>query len=102
MRNRKFWTSDVTETRRGKPQRGNPQREEPRVETISPDAIYTRPEAMKYLRLKPATFSKLTNGKLNGVPPLMAIRVGRLQRFRGATLIQWILDAEAMQCNAAH
>jgi hypothetical protein len=69
---------------------------------ISDDAPYNRREAMQLLKLKSATFSKLVNGKLKGLPPLIPYRVGRLQFFRGATLRQWLIDAEAMACNVAH
>jgi len=63
---------------------------------ISDDGIYTRTEAMQYLRLKPATFSKLTNGKLKGVHRLDCMRFGRLQRFRGSALKKFAAALEEM------
>jgi hypothetical protein len=69
---------------------------------ISDDAVYTRDEAMRFLRLKPATFSRLVNGKLKGVPQLNRVPVGRRQFFRGETLRKWLIKAEAMACNADH
>jgi hypothetical protein len=71
-------------------------------EVILDDRVYTRIEAMLLLRLRPATFSKLVNGKLKGVPPLICVRVGRRQLFLGRTLRQWLIDGEAMSCNGAH
>jgi hypothetical protein len=56
--------------------------------------VLTRKETMARLRLKAATFSKLTNGKIKGLPPLRFIRVGRKQLFLATTVEQWLLEAE--------
>jgi hypothetical protein len=64
--------------------------------------VLTRRETMERLRLKAATFSKLTNGRMKDLPPLRCIRVGRRQLFLEATVDQWLVDAEGVQCNGAH
>jgi len=61
--------------------------------------LLTREETMERLRLKPAHFSKLTNGKIAGLPVLQSVRIGRRQLFRPETVDKWIVDAEA-KCSA--
>jgi hypothetical protein len=55
---------------------------------------------MTRLRLKPAFFSKVANGKVKGLPPLASVRIGRRQLFRGQTLEQWIAEVES-RCSEA-
>jgi len=62
--------------------------------------LLTRKEVMERLRLRPAFFSKLSNGKVKGMPALPAVRIGRRQLFREAALNQWIMDVEKL-CNVA-
>lgn len=62
--------------------------------------LLTREEAMTRLRLKPAHFSKMVNGKVKGLPPLRVVRIGRRQFFREETLIQWTIEVEGGSCNA--
>ena len=64
--------------------------------------VLIRREAMQKLRMKPAFFSKLTNGKIKGLPPLRYIRAGRKQLFLETTLDQWLIDAEGYPCSGAH
>jgi hypothetical protein len=59
-------------------------------------ALRTREEAIDRLRLKPAHFSKVVNGKVKGLPPLPCVRIGRRQLFRDETIDQWVLDVEAL------
>jgi len=61
-------------------------------------SILTREETMARLRLKPAHFSKLVNGRIKGLPPLACLRIGRRQLFRDETVEQWARDVEA-QCS---
>jgi hypothetical protein len=69
--------------------------------TMSP--LLTRAEAMKRLRLKPAHFSKLVNGKVKGLPPLPCVRIGRRQLFRAESVEQWIIDVEkGGRCSRVH
>lgn len=56
---------------------------------------------MELLRLKPAHFSKVTNGKVKGLPKLACVRIGRRQLFREETLLNWILEVEKQSCNEA-
>jgi len=63
--------------------------------------LLTREEAMARLRLKAAFFSKITNGKVKGLPTLTSVRIGRRQLFREETLNQWIIDVESRSCNGA-
>jgi len=62
--------------------------------------LLTREEAMTRLRLKPAFFSKIVNGKVKGLPRLPAVVIGRRQLFRDESLDKWILEVEG-QCNTA-
>ncbi len=43
--------------------------------------LLTREEAMERLRLKPAHFSKLANGKIKGLPKLACVRIGTSATF---------------------
>lgn len=61
--------------------------------------LLTREEAMEQLRLKPAHFSKVTNGKVKGLPKLACVRIGQL--FREETVRNWIIEVERLSCNAA-
>jgi hypothetical protein len=67
---------------------------------LSP-VVLTRAETMKRLRMKPAFFSKLTSGKVKGVPPLPCVRVGRKQLFLEESLNKWMIEVEAKSCNGA-
>jgi hypothetical protein len=69
---------------------------------VSEMALLTREEAMQRLRLKPAFFSKVTSGKVKGLPPLACVRIGRRQLFRPETVESWIVEVEAKSCSAAH
>ena len=60
--------------------------------------LLTRKEAMARLRLKPAFFSKVTNGKIKGLPPLMCVRIGRRQLFREERIDEWIIEVENKSC----
>jgi hypothetical protein len=64
--------------------------------------LFTREEAMGRLRLKPAHFSKVANGKVRGLPKLACVRIGRRQLFREETIERWIVEVEAQSCNGAH
>jgi hypothetical protein len=66
------------------------------TEPRKPVKVLTRLEAMERLRMKPAFFSKLTNGKVKGLPRLRCIRAGRRQLFLETTVDQWAIDAEAI------
>ena len=63
--------------------------------------ILTREEAMLRLRLKPAFFSKLVNGKVKGVPPPPCLRIGRRQLFAEDSLENWAKELEARPCSEA-
>jgi hypothetical protein len=63
--------------------------------------ILTREEAMLRLRLKPAFFSKLVNGKVKGVTPPPCLRIGRRQLFAEDSLESWAKELEARSCNEA-
>jgi hypothetical protein len=62
--------------------------------------ILTREETMARLRLKPAHFSKLVNGRIKGLPTLACLRIGRRQLFRDETVEAWVRDVEA-KCSTA-
>jgi hypothetical protein len=64
--------------------------------------LLTRDEAMARLRLRPSFFSKVSNGKVKGLPPLPVVRIGRRQFFREESLDQWIIDVEGKSCSADH
>ncbi len=57
--------------------------------------LLTRAETIARLRLKPAFFSKIANGKVKSLPRLKVVQMGRRQMFREETIEQWILDVEA-------
>jgi hypothetical protein len=59
------------------------------------DRILTRGEVMSILRVKPSHLSKIVNGKVKGVPRLIALQIGRKQLFRSETVRAWILEVEA-------
>jgi hypothetical protein len=59
------------------------------------DRILTREETMLILRMKASHFSKVVNGKVKGVPRLVAIQIGRKQLFRSETVRAWVLEVEA-------
>jgi hypothetical protein len=61
--------------------------------------LFTRKEAMDKLRLKPAHFSKVANGKVKGLPKLACVRIGRRQLFREDTIDRWIIAVEEQSCN---
>jgi hypothetical protein len=61
--------------------------------------LLTREEAMERLRLKPAHFSKVANGKVKGLPRLACVRIGRRQLFREETIARWIVEVENISCN---
>jgi hypothetical protein len=63
--------------------------------------LLTREEAMERLRLKPAHFSKVANGKVKGLPKLACVRIGRRQLFREETVHNWIIEVERLSCNEA-
>ncbi len=63
--------------------------------------LLSREEVMGMLQVKPSHFSKISNGKIKGLPPLVAVRIGRLQRFRPETVEQWIRKVEELECSAA-
>lgn len=58
-------------------------------------------EAMQLLRLKPAFFSKVANGKVKGLPPLPCVRIGRRQLFREEAVFQWLKTVEERSCRTA-
>lgn len=65
--------------------------------------LLTREETMERLRVKPAHFSKLVNGKVKGLPLLPCVQLGRRQLFREEAVQQWIIDVEKRkQCSTAH
>lgn len=64
-------------------------------------ALLTREEAMLRLRLKPAFFSKIANGKVKGLPTLPTVRIGRRQLFREEAIERWILEVETKSCSVA-
>lgn len=63
--------------------------------------LLTREEAMLRLRLRPAFFSKLVNGKVKGTPPPPCLKIGRRQLFCEDSLEAWLKDREARSCNEA-
>jgi len=63
--------------------------------------LLTREGAMDRLRLKPAHFSKVTSGKVKGLPPLAIVRIGRRQLFREETIERWIVEVEQLSCRTA-
>jgi hypothetical protein len=77
---------------------------DPDAETIGnlmAGRLLTREEAMDRLRLKPAHFSKVTSGKVKGLPKLACVRIGRRQLFREETIDHWIVEVEALSCKGA-
>lgn len=68
--------------------------------SIMPANLLTREEAMVRLRVKPAHFSKIVNGKVKGLPKLKCVRFGRRLFFLEATLEKFVLDVEAASCSA--
>jgi hypothetical protein len=64
-------------------------------------SILTRKETIARLRLKPAHFSKIVNGKVKGLPPLACLRIGRHQLFRDETIEQWLREVEQKSCSTA-
>jgi hypothetical protein len=56
--------------------------------------LLTREEAMNRLRLKPAHFSKVANGKVKGLSKPACIRIRRRQLFHEQTLDEWIIEVE--------
>jgi hypothetical protein len=54
---------------------------------------------MERLRLKPARFSKVANGKVKGLPRLACVRTGRRRLFREETIARWIVEVENISCN---
>ena len=63
--------------------------------------LLTRKEAMERLRLKASHFSKVTNGKISGLPQLVPVQIGRRQLFREETLEQWVALVEGT-CKKVH
>jgi hypothetical protein len=61
--------------------------------------LLTRKEAIERLRVTPSHFSKITNGKIVGLPLLPTVRIGRRQLVRDETLDDWILSVEAQRCS---
>ena len=70
-------------------------------EATGDKGLLTRKEAMAILRLGPAHFSKVTNAKVQGLPRLACVRIGRRQLFRKVTVERWIIEVEAQSCNGA-
>lgn len=62
------------------------------------EALRNRQEAMDRLRVKPAFFSKIVNGKVKGLPKLRCVRMGRRQLFTDEALDEFIKAVEAMSC----
>ena len=52
------------------------ERESKRGEPILAGKLYTRQEAIDMLRVSPAFFSKLVNGKVKGLPPPPRVPMG--------------------------
>jgi hypothetical protein len=67
-----------------------------------PGRLLTREETIVRLRLKPAHFSKIVNGKVKGLPALPCVRLGRRLLFREETIDKWIVDVEAASCSVDH
>lgn len=56
--------------------------------------LLTRKEAMDRLRLKGSHFSKLVNGKIDGLPRLPVVKIGRRLLFRPEAVERWLIDVE--------
>jgi hypothetical protein len=56
---------------------------------------------MNRLRLKPAFFSKLVNGKVKGIAPPPFFRIGRKQLFPEDSFEKWVNAMETNSCNTA-
>lgn len=63
--------------------------------------ILTREEAMERLRMKPSQFSKVSNGKVKGLPRIPVYNIGRRQFIREEMLDQWIIALEEKACSEA-
>lgn len=63
-----------------------------------PANLLTREEAMLRLRVKPAHFSKIVNGKVKGLPELKCVRLGRRLFFVETSLERFILEVESQSC----
>lgn len=60
---------------------------------LQPGLLLTMAETAGLLRCSKATISKLTRGKVRGVAPLPAIRVGRRVLVRREDLFLWLSRA---------
>lgn len=77
----------------------NPFAQEQKTLQDQPGRLLDRKETMERLRLKPAHFSKVANGKVKGLPKLACVRIGRRQLFREETIARWIVEVEKISCN---
>ena len=76
----------------------NPLAQEQKPQQHQGGRLLDRKEAMERLRLKPAHFSKVVNGKLKGLPTLACLWIGRRQFFREETIDRWIVEVEKISC----
>ena len=61
--------------------------------------LLTRQQVMDMLGMKASHFSKVSNGKVRGLPPIPHLNIGRLQRFRAESVREWILRVEEKSCS---
>jgi excisionase family DNA binding protein len=59
--------------------------------------ILTLAEAAKFLRFSKSHLSNVLNGKVQGIPPLPTVRVGRRVVFRRESLEEWLRDVESAE-----
>ena len=64
------------------------------------DPVLTLEEVAEELRVSKAHTAKLAAGKVSGVPPLPAIRLGRRVLVRRSSLERWKIDSEARTSGA--
>lgn len=51
-------------------------------------------QAQERLGVSQAQLSKLCNGKVQNVPPLPCVRIGRQVKFRAESLDKWVEEVE--------
>ena len=56
--------------------------------------LMTRKEVIDRLRITPGHFSKITNGKVKGLPHLPCVQLGRRQLFREESVNEWIVKVK--------
>jgi len=59
--------------------------------------ILTLAEAASFLRCSKSHLSNILNGKVQGIPPLPTVRVGRRVVFRRESLEEWVQEVESAE-----